>query len=66
MACPVYDWHHGDDPDRTVHLVYDEDSADLRAAAYCGRQPGDLGWVVWIGEVPDPRGCAACYAIRGR
>jgi hypothetical protein len=62
MGCPVYDWHQGDDPERPVHVVYDEDNAAHGDAAYCGTAPGTLGWVVWIGDVPQDRRCSACYA----
>ena len=66
MACPVYDWHQGDDRGRVVHLVYDEDNAAHMYAAYCRTSPGKHGWVVWIGNVPEPQRCADCYAVRGR
>ncbi len=65
MASLVYDWHQGDDPDRVVHLVYDEDNAAHMDAAYCRTSPGKLRRVVWIGTFPEPRRCADCYAVRG-
>ena len=62
MACPVYDWHHADEPVRPVHLVGDEDNAANGAAAYCGATPGELGWVIWHGNVPESTRCKACYS----
>jgi hypothetical protein len=62
MACTVYDWHEGDNPERLVHLVQDQDDAGWRTHAYCGTLPGRQGWVIWIGNVPKSQRCAACYA----
>ena len=50
-----------------MHVVYDEDNAAHRDAAYCGMSPGELGGVIWYGNVLRPsrptRRCAILIAV---
>jgi hypothetical protein len=62
MGCPVYDRDDGDDGLEPVHLVLDEHLARRRAAANCGAMPGDIGWLIWHGEVPVARWCDVCLS----
>lgn len=48
---PVYNWHQGDKlGHRPVH----------RAVLSFG----ELGWVRWIGDVPESTRCTACYLVQ--
>ena len=66
-ATPVFDWDDSDDPEKIVHLVANKTEAlSARNAAFCGAQPGELGWVIWHGHVPEPRRCLDRYPMRDR
>jgi hypothetical protein len=36
--------------------------ARQRVAANCGAMPGDAGWVIWQGDLPEERQCEACLS----
>jgi hypothetical protein len=67
MDCPVYDLASGRRSRWAVHVVYDEDNAAHRDAAFCGMSPGELGGGDLVPQRPEsqPSDSSARYVNSG-